>query len=96
MILSLFSHMLTYFLSSKTKGDQNIQRVWKLKGPHRLNLIHQKIGDDIKYFLKIHREVKKDTGVEQVVKHLQLAGEGNTFELSQLEKRCKWLRKRDT
>jgi hypothetical protein len=30
-------------------------------------------------------------GVEQVVKHLQLAGEDNTFELSQLEKRCKWL-----
>lgn len=51
--------MLTYFFSNKTRGDQNIQRVWKLKGPHRLNLIHQKIGDDIKYFLKIHREAKK-------------------------------------
>lgn len=54
-----FSHMITHFLSSKTRGDQNIQRVWKLKGPHRLNLMHQKIGDDIKYFLKIHREAKK-------------------------------------
>ncbi len=34
--------------------------------------------------------------VEQVVKHLQLAGEGNTFELSQLEKRRKWLRNENT
>jgi hypothetical protein len=84
--------MITHFLSSKTRGDQNIQRVWKLKGSHRLNLIHQKIGDNIKYFLKIHREAKKGMGVEQVVKHLQLAGEGNTFELSQPEKRRRWLR----
>ncbi len=68
--------MLTYFLSSKTRGDQNIQRVWKLKGPHRLNLIHQKIGHDIKYF--------------------QLAGENNTFELSQLKKGANGLEMRNT
>lgn len=35
-------------------------------------------------------------GVEQIVKHLQLAGEDNTFELSQLKKGANGLEMRNT
>ncbi len=66
------------------------------KGTAQTKFDNQKIGDDIKYFLKIHREARRGMGVEQIVKHLQLAGEDNTFELSQLKKGANGLEMRNT
>jgi hypothetical protein len=66
---------------------------WKLKRLHKLNLIYEELGDEgIGYFLRLCKLAKREgMGRQQVVKLLQLADEDNSFGLSYLEKRRKWL-----
>jgi predicted DNA-binding protein YlxM (UPF0122 family) len=65
---------------------------WKLKRLHKLNLIYEEIGDDIRHIIELHRRAKKEgAGIEQILKLLQLADEDNTSGILHLEKRRKWL-----
>jgi predicted DNA-binding protein YlxM (UPF0122 family) len=64
---------------------------WKLKRLHRLNLVYEKIGDDITYFLKLYKLSKKEgVCIEQVVKLLQLVDEDNAGGLAQIARCHKW------
>jgi len=56
---------------------------WKLKRLHKLNLVYEEIGDDIRHILELYRRAKKEGhGIEQVVELLQLADEDYAFGLS--------------
>ncbi|HKG42514.1 MAG TPA: hypothetical protein VKA98_10280, partial [Nitrososphaeraceae archaeon] len=64
---------------------------WKLKRLHKLNLIYEEIGDDIRHIIELHRRTKKEgAGIEQILKLLQLADEDNSSGILQLERRRKW------
>ncbi len=64
---------------------------WKLKRLHKLNLVYEEIGDDIRHILELYRRAKKEgMSIESVVKILQLVDEDNYIGLSSFEKERKW------
>jgi chromosome segregation ATPase len=65
---------------------------WRLKRLHKLNLIYEEIGDDIRHIIEIYRRAKKEgANMEHIVRLLQLADEDNAFGILKLERRSKWL-----
>jgi chromosome segregation ATPase len=76
----------------ESEGTKLYKEYWKLKRLHKLNLVYEEIGDDIRHILELYRRAKKEGhGIEQGVELLQLADEEYAFGLSQLDKRRKWL-----
>ena len=76
----------------ESEATKLYREYWKLKRLHKLNLIYEEIGDNIRHIIELYRRAKKEgANLEHIVKLLQLADEDNASGILKLERRSKWL-----